>query len=147
MAATIDDELVEFYYQWDRFEKANDIEIIDYDLVQRSADFPGTFGAREDVAVRLGQLIGRYNEVRIPDPFVLQKLESSAMYLRALSGERIAFPQYISGILGIVPEMIPEAVLEAARADCAIALNGSDMHSLPTGWRLSSRRTVSTQPR
>jgi hypothetical protein len=41
----IDDELVEFYYQWNRFEKTNDVEIIDCDLVQRSADFPGTFTA------------------------------------------------------------------------------------------------------
>jgi hypothetical protein len=133
MAAPIDDELVEFYYQWDRFEKANDVEIIDYDLVQRSADFPGTFGAREDVAVRLGQLIGRYNDVHIPDPFVLQKLESSAMYLRALSGERIAFPRYISGTLGIVPEMIPEAVLEAARADCRTRLDRIGYAFTPDG--------------
>lgn len=50
MGEAIDDELVEFYYQWNRFEKTNDVEIIDFDLLQRSADFPGAFNTREDAA-------------------------------------------------------------------------------------------------
>ncbi len=123
MGETIDDALVEFYYQWDRFEKANDVEIIDFDLVQRSADFPGTFSTREDVAARLEELVRRYKNVDIPDPFVLQKLESSATFLRALSGENIPFSPYISATLGVRPEMIPETVLEAARADCGKRLH------------------------
>jgi hypothetical protein len=122
MGEAIDDELVEFYYQWDRFEKVNDVEIIDFDLVQRSADFPGTFSTREDVAARLEELIRRYRNVDIPDPFVLQKLESSAMFLRALTGEHIPFSPHVSATLGVWPEMIPETVLEAARADCGARL-------------------------
>ena len=119
---TIDDELVEFYYQWNRFEKTNDVEIIDCDLVQRSADFPGTFNTREDAAARLEELIGRYKTLNARDPFVLHKLESSVMYLRALSGEDVPFPQYISETIGVLPEMIPEGVLAAARADCGARL-------------------------
>ena len=122
MPSAIDDDLVQFYYQWDRFEQANDVEIIDFDLVQRSADFPGTFRTREDVAARLEELIRRYRSVDLPDPFVLQKLESSAMFLRALSGEHIPFSPYVSATLGVWPEMIPETVLEAVRADCAARL-------------------------
>ncbi len=115
MNGTINDELVEFDYLWDRFEKANDVEIIDFDLLQRSADFPGTFGTRDDVMARLQQLIHRYQIVDMPSPFVLQKLEASATFLRALSGAEIPFPSYISATIGVLPEMIPAAFLEATR--------------------------------
>jgi hypothetical protein len=123
MTATINDELVEFYYQWDRFEKANDVEIIDCDLVQRSADFPGAFGAREDVKARLQELVHRYKIVAMANPFVLQKLEASEVFLRALSGAEIPFPRYISGTIGVLPEMIPAAFLKTTRTDCAARLH------------------------
>ena len=135
MGDAIDDELVEFYYQWNRFEKTNDVEIIDCDLVQRSADFPGTFDTREDAAARLDELVGRYKTLKTADRFALHKLESSVMFLRALSGEDVPFPQYIAETIGVLPEMIPEGILAAARADCGARLQFAGYQFTPDSLR------------
>lgn len=110
----MDEQLLDFFYRWNRFEKCNAVDIIDFDLLQRSKSFSGTFSDREEVAHELDAIIRAYQGLPDKDrnSAVQAKLEASRYYLRALRGQRISFKEYVSNTMGIRPDYISRSVLQ-----------------------------------
>lgn len=107
----IDQKLLNFFYRWNRFEKQNNIDIIDFDLIRQADEYPGTFKDRSEVKRELGDLINEYKSSSDKDEFILAKLIASQYYLRALLKETISFDEYVYGTMGLKPKLIPSAVL------------------------------------
>lgn len=107
----MDEQLLDFFYRWNRFEKCNDVDIIDFDLLQLSKNFSGTFSCREEVTRELESIIRAYQILPDKNLAVQAKLEASLYYLRALRGQQISFREYVSKTMGIQPTYIPTDVL------------------------------------
>ncbi len=60
----MDTKLLKFFYRWHRFEKQNNVDIIDFDLIQQEQNFPGAFKNRVEVEKELIQLREEYNAVQ-----------------------------------------------------------------------------------
>lgn len=103
--------ILDFYYRWHRFEQHNNISIIDFDLLQRGEEFPGTFTSREEAFEVLDHILSSMSSDNAGD-FLLQKLTASRYFLRALQGEHIPFSEYVRNTMGVLPIYLPEAVLQ-----------------------------------
>jgi len=108
----MDEQLIGFFYKWNRFEKSNDVDIIDFDLLQQSKNFSGTFSCREEVACELERIIRTYEALPEKQSTVQAKLEASLYYLRALMGQQISFGEYVANTMGIQPKYIPISALQ-----------------------------------
>ena len=108
----MDTKLLKFFYKWHRFEKQNNIDIIDFDLVQQGKNIPDAFNSRDDVEKELLQLIDEYNAIPNKNEFISSKLIACKYYLSALQGKKFPFGEYVSNTMGIVPKIISIKVLE-----------------------------------
>lgn len=109
----VDDKIVGFYYQWDRFEEKNGIDIIDFNLIQQQDKYPGEFKSREEVKESLITLIQEYDSTQNKNTFISSKLNSSQYFLRALMGDQIPFSEYVLNTVGIAPFYIREEEVQA----------------------------------
>ena len=108
----MNEQLITFFYKWHRFEQANNIAIIDFDLVQQGNNHREAFTSREEAEEQLQIIINNYNALPQRDIVVKAKLEASLYYLQALMGKQIPFNEYVSKTMGILPRYIPEEVLQ-----------------------------------
>src|SRR5260370_4898000 len=108
----MDERLLEFFYKWHRFEKANNVDIIDFDLIQQGNCYPGAFVSRKQVEEELQGIINDYNTLPQKNAVIQAKLDASLHYLHALMGKQIPFHEYVSKTMGILPRPIPEEALQ-----------------------------------
>lgn len=104
-------KLLEFYYKWNKFEKKNNIDIIDFDLLQQGDQYSEEFCNREEVLETLLKLIEEYKKLKDKNLFIESKLEAALYYLNALMGKKSTFKEYIEKTMGLTPIFIPETVL------------------------------------
>lgn len=108
----MDKKLINYFYKWHRFENQNNVNIIDFDLIQENSSNPGTFNNRDEVKKELLQLINEYGTVSNKNEFILAKLIASKYYLSALQGEKHPFNEYVSNTMGIIPKTFSKKVLD-----------------------------------
>lgn len=104
-------DILGFYYRWHRFEQHNDISIIDFDLLQRSGEFPGAFTSRAKALEALNYIQSSMSSDNTYG-FLFQKLTASRYYLRELMGENIPFSEYVRNTMGVLSIYIPEPALQ-----------------------------------
>lgn len=109
----MDDKIIEFFYKWHRFEKQNNVAIIDFDLLQKGNLYiANTFSNHEEVEKQLKKLIIDYNDFPQKNMAVLAKLKASLFYLQALMGKSIPFSEYVQNTMGVKPRYISENFLQ-----------------------------------
>lgn len=108
----MDKRLLSFFYKWHRYEKQNKVDIIDFDLIQQGENNHGAFNDREEVEKELLSLINEYHAVSDENDFLSAKLTACKYYLSALKGKKIAFNEYVSKTMGVIPKLLSKKVLE-----------------------------------
>jgi len=108
----MDSKLLNFFYQWHNFEKQNNINIIDFDLVQQNKNIPIAFNNRNDVEKQLLKLIDEYNIIPDKNEVIFSKLIACKYYLSALQGRKCSFIEYVTNTMGVVPRKFPIKILE-----------------------------------
>lgn len=108
----MDKKLLNFFYKWSRFEKQNNVDIIDFDLIQQGENSPGAFNNREEAEKELLRLINDYNTTSNKNEFISAKLNACKYYLSALQGKKFPFNEYVSNTMGIMPKVLPTKVLD-----------------------------------
>ena len=108
----VDEKIIDFYYKWDRFEKKNVVDIIDFNLIQEQDNFPGIFSSREEIKEKLLSLIDEYSKMSDKNAFISAKLNASLYFLRALMNEQIPFDEYIQNTVGVSPLYIPDEEIQ-----------------------------------
>ncbi len=108
----MEDKIIEFYYKWDRLEKPNGVDIVDFNLLQKQDNFPGEFHSRQEVKEALLQLIDQYKAFPQKNHFIEAKLTAALYYLNALMGERVDFYEYVEKTMGVRPKYVPEEILQ-----------------------------------
>lgn len=106
--------IMRVYRGWDALEKANGIDIIDFDLVP--AVEPEPFRFREQVLDRLQFFHAGIQPTNNQKEFIKAKLNASIYYLRALMGEEIPYEEYVENITGIKPQLIPDEEIQKQKA-------------------------------
>jgi len=108
----MDKNLLKFFYKWNRFEKQNKVNIIDFDLVQQGPSNPGIFKSRYEVEKELLQIIDEYSSISNKNEFISSKLTACKYYLSALKGKKHPFNEYVSNTMGVIPKTFPKGVLD-----------------------------------
>lgn len=108
----MEQKILEFFYKWDRFEKQNGVDIIDFNLLQQQDQYAGEFTSREEVKKILDSLIHEYNQLPDKNTFIAAKLNASLYFLRALMGEQFSFNEYVENTIGVSPLYIPEKEIQ-----------------------------------
>ncbi len=103
-------EIIDAYMGWDRFEKPNGIDIIDFCLIPKTNG--EEFKSREQVTERLEDLHNRVEPTNFEEEFIKAKLYASITYLNALMGEVLPFSEYVKRVTGVTPQLIPESVIQ-----------------------------------
>lgn len=104
--------LLKFFYKWNRFEKQNKVDIIDFDLVQQGPSNLGIFKSRHEVEKELLQITDEYSTIPNKNEFISSKLTACKYYLSALKGKKHPFNEYVSNTMGIIPKTFPKGVLD-----------------------------------
>jgi len=103
-------EIIDAYMGWDRLEKPNKIDIIDFCLIPRTNG--KEFKSREQVIEKLKDLHNRVEPTNFEEEFIKAKLYASITYLNALMGEVLPFSEYVKRVTGVTPQLIPESVIQ-----------------------------------
>lgn len=106
--------IMRVYRGWDALEKANGVDIIDFDLVPPVA--PEIFRSRVEVLDRLRSLHQDIQPKGSQEEFIKAKLNASVYYLRALMGEDVPYEEYVENITGIRPQLIPDEEIQKQKA-------------------------------
>ncbi|MBI3486029.1 hypothetical protein HY025_03740 [Candidatus Daviesbacteria bacterium] len=114
----MDEEIIDFIYKWHRFEKENDLTIIDFDLILEEKNYPGKFKDRKEAKKVLHDLYQKYRTQPKKDGFILAKLNSFVYFLNALEGEYINFEDYVENLVGIRPEIISDGEIKKQQNLC-----------------------------
>ena len=68
----MDKQLVDFFYKWHKFEKLNNINIIDFDLIQNNQTSSG-FESRQEILNELVYLLAKYKKLPNKNSFTEKK--------------------------------------------------------------------------
>ncbi|MBU0898321.1 MAG: hypothetical protein KKB03_01130 [Nanoarchaeota archaeon] len=98
--------IIKTYRGWDKLEKQNDIDIIDFDLIPPIEG--EKFESREEVLEKLRYLHSEIKPENNQEEFIKAKVNASTYFLRALMGEEIPYYEYVENITGVRPQIIPE---------------------------------------
>jgi hypothetical protein len=110
-------QMVHIYRGWDAYESGHGNQrIVDFDLSTiKEAD---SFNSRREVLAALTRLYDNFDDCSDAE-FLRARIKGSIAYLRALMGEQIPFPEYLSDTLGLVPRPFEAEEIEKARLDVA----------------------------
>lgn len=127
------DEVTRFYRRWHALERALGPEgglVLDFDMASDVGPCP-PFANRNE-ALRALEDFRVPQDLRNP-AFVEAKLEGAAAYLRALDGERADFDVYVRQTMGITPEVVPRAELDALREELEVGFADRRIPFSPDG--------------
>lgn len=101
--------IIRAYRGWDKLEKRNNIDIIDFDLIKPVEG--EEFESRDEVLERLRYLHSGIKPESSQEEFIKAKINASVYFLRALMGEEIPYYEYVENITGVRPQVIPDEVV------------------------------------